>query len=181
MKIKKSKITAAYILSAVLFALLSTGCNVTKNVPENDALYTGHKLELKNSTASKSYNKVLKTDLTGLLRPKPNSSILGIKFKLGLYNMAGKKDNFINRFLRKTGEPPVLLSQLNLDRNIQVLTNTLENKGFFHARVTGDTTVKNKKASSSYVADAGTQYTINEVTFPDDSSAISQAIRSISG
>ena len=94
--------------------------------------------------------------------------------------MAGKKNNFINKFLRKTGEPPVLLSQLNLARNIQILTNSLENKGFFHAKVTGDTIVKNKKASSSYIANAGTQYKINEVTFPNDSSAISQAIRSIS-
>jgi outer membrane protein assembly factor BamA len=180
MKNKISKITTAYLAPVVVLSLLSAGCNVTKNVPPNDALYTGHKLELKNSTASKSYNKVLKTDLQGLLRPKPNSSILGIRFKLGIYNMAGKKNNFINKFLRKTGEPPVLLSQLNLERNIQVLTNTAENKGFFHARVTGDTVVKDRKASSSYVANAGTQYTINEVTFPDDSSAISQTIRSIS-
>ena len=180
MKIKMSKITSAY--STILFFLffLLAGCNITKHVPDNDALYTGHTLELKNSTAPKSYNKVLKTDLEGLLRPKPNSGILGIKFKLAIYNMAGKKNNFINKFLRKTGEPPVLLSQLRLERNIQVLTNTLENRGFFHARVTGDTSVKDKKASSSYVADAGTQYKINEVTFPDDSSAISQAIRSIS-
>ncbi|MDB5245692.1 MAG: hypothetical protein JWQ40_86 [Segetibacter sp.] len=180
MKIKKPQITAAYTIYIISLVLLSSGCSITKNVPDNDALYTGHKLEIRNSTASNSYNKVLKSDLLGLLRPKPNSSILGIKFKLGIYNMAGKKNNFINKFLRKTGEPPVLLSQLNLTRNIQVLTNTLENKGFFHAKVTGDTTIKNKKASSSYVADAGTQYKINEVTFPDDSSAISQTIRGIS-
>ncbi|MCW3109529.1 MAG: surface antigen, partial [Segetibacter sp.] len=119
-------------------------------------------------------------DLQGLLRPKPNSSILGIKFKLGLYNMAGKSNNFINKFLRKNGQPPVLLSSLKLERNIEVLTNTLQNKGFFHASVTGDTVVKNKKARANYVANAGVQYKINEITFPQDSSAASQAIRDIS-
>lgn len=177
MEIKKMNFTAAYLFGAVLITLLTGGCNVTKKVPEGDALYTGASLKLTDSKAGNKENKVLKADLEGLLRPKPNSSILGIKFKLGLYNMAGAKNNFINKFLRKNGEPPVLLSSVKLQRNIDVLTNTLVNKGFFHAAVTGDTIVKDKKAKAEYVADAGVQYKINEVTFPTDSSQASQAIR----
>lgn len=180
MEIKKPKFIYPYLFGVALIALFHVGCNVTKNVPEGDALYTGASLKLTNSSAGSKQNKVLKSDLQGLLRPKPNSSILGIKFKLGIYNMAGKKNNFINKFLRKTGEPPVLLSALNLQRNVDVLTNTLENKGFFHAKVTGDTIVKDKKASANYEANAGVQYKINNVTFPDDSSGASRAIRDIS-
>lgn len=182
MEIKKIRFTTLYLFGSAIVVLLSTACNITKKVPANDALYTGATLKLDNSSASSKYNKVLKADLQGLLRPRPNSSILGIKFKLGLYNLAGAKNNFVNKFLRKNGEPPVLLSSVKLDRNLQVLTNTLENKGFFHAKVTGDTIVdvKNKKAHAEYVANAGTQYKINNVTFPQDSTAISQAIQSIS-
>jgi outer membrane protein insertion porin family len=180
MEIRKFKIASAYLCTVALIALSNAGCNVTKKVPAGDALYTGATLKLKNSSAGAKQNKVLKSDLQGLLRPKPNSSILGIKFKLGLYNMAGKKNNFINKFLRKNGEPPVLLSSVKLERNIDVLTNTLENKGFFHAAVAGDTIVKNKKASANYVANAGVQYKINEVNFPLDSSDASVAIRGIS-
>ncbi len=180
MKIKIKNITSAYLLGVALIILVSTGCSSTKNIPANDALYTGASFKLDNSKASKKQNKVLKTDLQGLIRPKPNSRILGIPFKLLIYNMAGKKNNFINRFLRKTGEPPVLLSRVNVTKNVQVITNTLENKGFFHAKATGDTIVKNKKASAQYVANAGIQYKINEVHFSDDSSAISKAIRDIS-
>lgn len=180
MEIKKNCITSAYLLGAVVSIVLFAGCNATKKVPANDALYTGATLKLENSKASKKQNKVLKSDLHDLIRPKPNSRILGIPFKLLIYNIAGKKNNFINKFLRKTGEPPVLLSRVNLDKNIQVLTNTLENNGFFHANTTGDTIVKNKKASASYVSATGVQYKINEVSFPKDSSAISQAIRDIS-
>ena len=40
------------------------------------------------------------------------------------------------------GEPPVLLSQLDLQKNIQLLQNYLENKGYFRATVTGDTVRK---------------------------------------
>ncbi|WP_018616044.1 BamA/TamA family outer membrane protein [Segetibacter koreensis] len=179
MEIKKNCLTLIYLFVAAVIIVSSGGCSATKKVPANDALYTGASLKLENSKASRKQNKVLKTDLQGLIRPKPNSRILGIPFKLLIYNMAGKKNNFINRFLRKTGEPPVLLSRVNVNKNVQVLTNTLENKGFFHAKTIGDTTVKNKKASAHYVANAGVQYKINEVSFPKDSSAISEAIRAI--
>lgn len=179
MKIKRNWITSGYLFTAAILILLSSGCNVTKKVPANDALYTGATFKLKNSKASKKQNKVLKEDLQELIRPKPNSRILGIPFKLLIYNMAGKKNNFINRFLRKTGEPPVLLSRVNVTKNVQVLTNTLENKGFFHAKATGDTIVKNKKASAHYEANAGVQYKINEVSFPNDSSTISKAIHDV--
>ena len=171
------KNTMAFVIVGLLFL---AACNPTKLVPAGDALYTGASLKLKDSSASKKHNKELKQDLQALIRPKPNGKILGIRFKLGIYNMAGKKDNFINRFLRKTGEPPVLLSSVNLDRNIKILSNTLENKGFFHAKVVGDTTIKGKFASAKYEADAGIQYKINNVTFPDDSSTISREIREVS-
>jgi outer membrane protein assembly factor BamA len=180
MKIERYKLTTYYLLSAALLALLLAGCNVTKYVPEGDALYTGHTVKVENASVPKNEKKVITADLQALVRPRPNSRILGIPFKLNLYNMAGKSNNFINKFLRKNGEPPVLLSSVKLDRNIQVLTNTLENRGFFHAKVTGDTVVKNKKASATYVANTGVQYKINEVSFPKDSSAISQAIQAIS-
>jgi outer membrane protein insertion porin family len=180
MKIKKNLFTSSYLFVAAVIILLSAGCSATKSVPANDALYTGASLKLKNSSAGKKQNKVLKSDLQALIRPRPNSKILGIPFKLLIYNMAGKKKNFINKFLKKTGEPPVLLSRVNIDKNVEILTNSLENKGFFHAKATGDTTVKNKKASAAYAANAGVQYKINEVSFPKDSSAISQAIRDIS-
>ena len=180
MKIKKTKTSSAYVFSVAVIIFMFSACNITKKVPKGDALYTGATLKLKNSTAGKKQDKVLQSDLSGLIRPKPNSSILGIRYKLILYNMAGKKNNFINKFLRKSGEPPVLLSQVNLDRNTQVLSNTLENKGFFHAKASGDTIVKNRKAHANYVANAGVQYKINEVFFPKDSSAVSEAIRRIS-
>lgn len=181
MEIRKIKTGVFYIISIALIALLTPACNITKKVPAGDALYTGAKLKLTDSTAGKKgQNKVLKSDLLGLIRPKPNSSILGIRFKLALYNMAGTKNNFINKFLRKNGEPPVLLSSVRLERNTDILSNTLINKGFFRNKVSGDTIVKNKKASAEYVANAGFQYKINEIHFPDDSSAAGRAIRDVS-
>ena len=174
------KLIFKYALFVVFGITILQACNSTKYVPTGDKLYTGASLKLQKSTANKKYNKNLEEDLNGLLRPKPNSKLLGFRFKLGLYNMAGKKNNFINKFLRNNGEPPVLLSQVSLDRNIVLLVNTLENKGFFHAKVTGDTSIKGEFASAKYEAVAGTQYKINLINFPDDSSIISKIIREIS-
>lgn len=180
MRIKETRTFIFYFILIAFIALISTGCNVTKKVPAGDALYTGHTVKLKNASVPKNEKKVITADLQALLRPRPNSRLLGIPFKLILYNMAGKKNNFINKFLRKNGEPPVLLSSVKIERNNEVLTNTLENRGFFHAQVAGDTIVKSKKANSTYVANTGVQYKINEIHFPTDSSAISQAIQAIS-
>lgn len=161
---------------SICIALLAS-CNTTKYVPEGDALYKGATVEIINSVSTKKLNTVLHDDIKGILRPKPNTKFLGIRFKLGLYNMAGKKNNFINRFLRNKGEPPVLLSQLSLNKNLELVINTMQNKGFFHATATVDTIVKGKYASAKFKATPGVQYKINEVSFPADSSVISNVIK----
>ncbi len=186
MKIRKTATaTSAYLFGAALIISIFASCSNTKKLPPNEALYTGATIKMKSSKAGSKQNKAIKTSLQGLTRPKPNSKVLGMRIKLAIYNFAGpvdttkKKKIGLRSFIRKYGEPPVLVSQVNLDKNVKVLTNNLENRGFFKAKVTGDTVVKNKKAQAIYEVATGPQYTINEVTFPKDSSAISNAIHGI--
>lgn len=166
------------IFVGFLVTLLGPGCS-KKNIPQGDALYLGASLIIKDSVSSTRERKTIKSDLEHLLRPTPNSKFLGIKFKLGFYNLAGTRNNFASKFLRKIGEPPVLMSYVKISKNVQLLTNFLENKGFFHANVKGDTTVSGNVGKAYYFAVTGNQYKIDSVTFPDDSSNISIAIRSI--
>jgi outer membrane protein insertion porin family len=165
------------ILICVVIVLLGS-CSNTKNLPANDALYTGTKVTVEGPKLKKREKKELKAKLTALTRPKPNSKILGFRFKLWLWNIAGhpKKKNSPAAWIKKMGEAPVLLSSVNVTRNQQVLQNTLENSGYFRAQVTGDTIVKNKHAHGEYKALTGVQYTINEVKLPSDSSEISKEI-----
>lgn len=74
------------------------------------------------------------------------------------------------------GEPPALLSQVDLQENVKILQNHLENKGYFHAKLAGDTVVRRRKARAKYKAETGNQYTINSIHFPADSSNLSLAI-----
>ncbi len=155
-----------------------TSCNLTKFVPEGDALYTGATIQVKDSTLPKKEKKVVKAQTEGLPRPKPNVKFLGIPFKLVLYNLGGnpEKGGFIRKFFRKAGEPPVLLSSVRLGYNVDVLRNFQENVGYFHARATGDTIVKKKKGHAYYTLTPGHAYTIRDITFEVDSSALGQAI-----
>lgn len=155
---------------AFLILIISVAsCSNTRHLPPGDALYTGASVTIKDNISAK-IKKSLKEDLTALTRPKPNSKFLGMRLKLSFFNMSGdpNKGGFIRKFFRNIGEPPVLLSDLNLENNSKVLRNYLENKGYFHAAVSGDTTVKNKKAHATYTVQAGTLYTIKDIVFPHD-------------
>src|SRR6476646_8462383 len=148
--------------------LFLVSCSSTKSLPEGEKLYTGATIKMKGGDLSARKRKVLKSDLQGLTRPKPNTRILGIPIKLLIYNAFGKKKpkSFLGKLRDKYGEPPVLLSRVDL------LQNHLENKGYFRATVTGDTVVKKKKGSTDYTVQSGPQYTIASMQFPTDSSAL---------
>lgn len=66
----------------------------------------------------------------------------------------------------------MLLSEVRLDHNVDVLKSFLENKGYFQAKVSADTSVKGKKASAEYTVSTGHQYTIAEVQWPQDTTTI---------
>src|SRR5688572_25286801 len=161
---------------SVLFA--ASSCSNTKYLPAGESLYTGAKVDVSGPDLNKKKKKALTTDLAGLARPKPNTAILGLRVKLWLYNIAGnpRRKRSPKAWLKKQGEPPVLLSSINVNRNVVILDNHMENKGFFHVDVTGDTTVKNRRAKAIYTVKSGPQYTIKEVVFEEDSSALTQAI-----
>ena len=160
-----------FVFAVVIISVAS--CSNTRNLPDGDALYTGATVKIMNKDIPKKMKSTLQEDLTGLTRPKPNSKILGMRLKLAFFNMAGdpNKKGFIRKFFRNLGEPPVLLSDLNLATNVKVLKNYLENKGYFHAAVSGDSTVKNKKAHAAYSVETGSLYTIKDIIFPHDTTS----------
>lgn len=156
----------------------TTSCNNTKYLPANASLYTGAEIKIDAPEFKKSKKKALRKELQALTRPKPNSSILGLRPKLWLWNIGGnpKKKISVRRLLKNMGEEPVLLSDVNVDQNNKVLQNHLENTGYFRALVTGETEIKNKRAKVIYTATTGPQYTINEVIFDTDSSKLAREI-----
>ena len=108
---------------AVAFSMaLVTSCNNTKYLPKNESLYIGAKINVKAPELKKGQRKAIKTQLAALTRPKPNTTILGLRPKLWLWNIGGnpKKKFSIKKLIKNLGEPPVVLSDVNLERNNSV-------------------------------------------------------------
>lgn len=159
-----------YLVFIIL--LFAYGCSNTKYLPEGEMLYTGGEVKVEDSLVSRKERKAIEKELNGLLRPKPNSSFLGLRIKLYMYNLAGepKKEKGFRYWLRnKVGEPPVLFSQVDQDYNADILQNYTENKGYFKTRTATDSVSKNRRAKAEYTVTTGKQYTIRNVIFPGDS------------
>ena len=167
------------LIYAILVLACLAACNNTKYLTGNQQLYNGAKVSVESEEKVKN-RKELESELEGLLRPKPNGKILGLKVKLWFYNIAGNPTGKGLRYFikNKLGEPPVLVSYNAIEKNRAVLQNRLENRGYFHDTVSFDTSVKNKKVFVTYKALVGPQYTIRNITFPKDSTPLGRAIDS---
>ncbi|RTY99726.1 hypothetical protein EKM02_09360 [Flavobacterium sp. RSP49] len=169
-----------HLVSFLFFAMLASSCSNTRFLPEGELLYTGAEVTVEGKETSKKENKALKTALGEVVRPKPNSSILGLRPKLYIYNLAGtpKKEKGWRYWLKtKVGEAPVLYSQVDLEYNKNVLQNFTENNGYFNTKTAADSTRHGKKATVEYLVKPAKQYKISAVKFPVDSAVISSAVR----
>ncbi len=126
----------------LIITLVLHACSNTKYLPKNEKLYTGAKVDIKaDSNTTKNERTVLTDDLKTLLRPKPNSSILGLRIKLWIYNKTRTtKTKGLKHWINtKFGEPPVLVSTVDLEKNSTIMQNRLQNVSYFQSQVGGDT------------------------------------------
>jgi outer membrane protein assembly factor BamA len=124
--------------------------------------------------------RVLKRDLTGIIRPRPNSKTLGVRLKLSLYNLPGgnrDKKKGLRHWLRTGfGEPPVLASTVKLDANQQLVVALMENKGFFRGTATATWKTNRRKSLAIFDVHTGAQYKMSKVVLRMDSSQIMRDI-----
>src|SRR5690606_41695371 len=77
--------------------------------------------------------------------------------------------NIVKNWLKRQGEEPVLLSDVNREYNENLLRNRVENLGFFNASFSSDTTIDGKLANITYTGIPRRIYRIKDVTFAVDS------------
>ncbi len=163
-------------LCALLMICMLCACSNTLHLPQGQRLFKGSKVSIEDAEASRKEQKLLKKDLAGLVRPRPNTKTLGMRLKLRAYTLAGdtKKTKGIRRWLRnKVGEAPVLTSHVQLNTNTDIMENYLQNRGYFNADVSARFDTMNKrKATALFSVRTGPQYIINEVYFRKDSSQV---------
>lgn len=171
--------TRATLLLAPVVLLLAS-CSGLRFVPEGERLYTGSKVSIKPPADEKTVNNqsALQTELASVVGPKPNSSILGLRPKLYFWHMGvGKKKGLGKFFADKFGEPPVYLSQAKPATVRDLITNRLNNNGFFNGQTSFEVKKQEKTAEIDYTALPGRVYRFTQVTFPQGDSLVRAAIR----
>lgn len=146
-------------LVIIVLASFFIACDVTKRVPEGSYLLNNVEIDIKDSKDIKENN------LKPYLRQKPNTSIpvLG-KAKLKLYNIPKNDSIWINRRLRKWGEPPVLYSDRLTSISAEQIRMQMNNKGYLNAEVDTNVVLMDKKADVNYLVIANIPHKIQSFT-----------------
>lgn len=172
-------------VSNIFFILLSvflTGCSVSRYLPANESLYVGAEVKMvPDSNVSAKVAKTVKAELEPILRPKPNKVILGFPYKVWMYYFLGepkKEKSFKGWFRNKFGEPPVFASKRTVTTNSLVITNYLNNEGYFRSNASGELIEKKRLAKAFYTVGLRKRYTIKNVEFvTQDTSVFSKNLK----
>jgi len=155
-----------------------SACSTTKYLAPGQKLYNGAQLKITDKNTTKSESKAIDEELEDLLRPKPNGKILGLRVKLYIYekNKTTKRKGLKHFLMTHLGEPPVLMSSVDIEKNASILQNRLQNEGYFLAQVSGDTVSKNKIAKVTYNIETGPAYHYRKITFPTEKDDLDTAV-----
>lgn len=158
-----------YTLFTIL--IFFTACSTTKYVPEGS--YLLNKVTIK--TDKKTFKE---SELVLFLRQTPNTKMFDlISFNLGIYNLSGKNDDaWINRFIKRIGNPPVIYDSILTIRSQTELQRLYKNKGYENAIVESSVKLKNKKANVTYHIKANEPYLINDIEYQFNDSIIKKLI-----
>ena len=174
---RKKRIDIRYIGIVILCSLLSA-CSMTKNIPEDDQLFTGLKRIVYadyQKDSFEAHRAATMEEIEAALATEPNGSLFGSSYfsmpwswHLWVYNHYAKKNSHFARWMTKSfGKPPVLMSQVNPALRASVARSILKNNGFFRGNVTYETiTNRNpKKAKIAYTVTMDSLYTLDSVAY----------------
>ncbi|HEY0045367.1 MAG TPA: BamA/TamA family outer membrane protein [Flavobacterium sp.] len=184
---------SAKISLFILIGVLLTACNTVKRVPPGRHLLTKNEITVNG-------DRTKEDAVTGQLYQKPNSSILGYKLRLNLFNLAkvnpdsayrarfikkpGKYERMakllskkqvdrlgksfwfagIHNFLKKSGEPPVVVDLQSAKKSAARLRAYYFNTGYFNAEASYEVdTTSFKKAQITYTVTTGKAFFLDTI------------------
>ncbi|MEO6405611.1 MAG: BamA/TamA family outer membrane protein [Ferruginibacter sp.] len=166
----------------ILFSMLCmVSCSVQKYLPPGERLYRGATVHVEKSTEVKTKSRQLRNTIALAAKPRANKFLLGQPWKVWWYFKLGEPehDRGLRRFLRnKLGEAPVLSSRVNAAATAENMQALLENLGYFHSTVSGDTTDYSYFTKAVYTAKVQPQYYLNEIKWVNDSSQLMKILQS---
>ena len=137
--------TFLLLLTTLLLTLLATGCrSVDKYLQPDERLlsYSTYKVHMADSSNVPPEVYDALSDMKKYARQSPNSRLLGVgpRMSLFIYCLSNPdKDNFLHRYLRRKGQPPVVYDEEMSSQTCSQLSGLLNSKGCFSSRVSFDT------------------------------------------
>ncbi|WP_165768227.1 translocation and assembly module lipoprotein TamL [Hymenobacter amundsenii] len=170
--------TGRRLVAGLLLAGM-VGCSGLKFIPDDARLYTGSTVTLKSVNDTPIPNEAaIQTQLTNVISPPPNASILGMRPKLYFWHMGVGKEKGLGHWLaNKYGEEPVLFSEVDTAKVAALMLNRLNNDGFFKPEVRSNIKLEARTASVDYQARVNQPYLIKEIFFPERDTLLDRDIR----
>ncbi len=163
------------ILYIFFIVFIASSCSVKKYLPAGEKLYRGATVIVKKDKDVKTSKGTLTKQLKAATRPANNKFILGQPYKVWWWYVIGepKRQTGLKAWFRKKlGEPPILSSSVTPKKSAENMQSWLENNGYFHSTVQGDTVNKKYFTKAIYTANVSPQYKIKSITWVSDSSAL---------
>lgn len=159
----------------IIVSLLFVACSTTRNLPQEETLYTGIKrIEYVNDSALQKTEAALDEVEAALAYP-PNNAIFGsstykfpFPFGLWVYNAFVNHQKGIGRWIFNTfASEPVYMSAVNPEVRSKVATNLLHDFGFFRGKVTSRVIPQKnpRKEKVSYRVDAGHLFMLDSIRY----------------
>lgn len=184
------------ILLWLCLSLVLTSCSMTKNIPEDDQLFTGLKKIAYadtpdyNDKAFDDHLSTTKEELEAALATEPNGALFGSSYytvpwswHLWIYNKFSGKDSKFAKWMTKSfGKAPVLMSQVNPALRASVARSVLQNNGYFRGDVTYEIIPQKnpKKSKIAYTVRLDSLFTLDSVAYTNFPKPLRQLIDSTS-
>ena len=164
-----------YVIALFFLAAISS-CSVKRYLPAGEKLYRGSTVIVKKNPDVKTTSRNLRKQLKLAVTPRANKFLFGQPYKVWWWYKIGEPDpekaeRGLRALLRKRlGEAPVLSSRVNAKVTAENMQSFMENTGYFHTTVQGDTVNRGYFTKSIYTAQVQPQYKIKSITWVSDSS-----------
>ncbi len=146
-------------LILLISALALNSCSTTR-VLKNDEL----RLD-KNDIIITNDTDFQVSTLAPYLKQQPNSSILGFKPLLYVYNWSNGSDNGLNKLWKQLGEAPVVFDQGKVELSKRNIANRVTNLGYYNSKVESELRLKEQEVEVKYYVTLGNRYVIDTVIY----------------
>lgn len=154
-----------------MLIVLTTSCSVTRNLPQDEVLYTGYNIEYKTKPQTKT-GVTASSQIESALHKTPSTklfNILPIPLGMWIYNDFVKYKKGLGKFIfNKFAANPVFISTVNPDIRTKIATNLLYDYGYFNGTVNYKTIINPRdslKASIQYNIDMRNPYFIDTLYY----------------